>query len=152
MGLSPREMDFVEARNGAARDIALAFGVPPMLIGIPGDATYANYQEANRAFLRADHRAAGYPHRQRLCRLLRRRGGGRSAADPRPRPGDGAFAAERGELWSRLEGASFLTDAEKRAAVGYGETEVINRIKDLQAAADSGCGLVVRFVKDRNRP
>ena len=52
MGLSPREMDFVEARNGAARDIALAFGVPPMLIGIPGDATYANYQEANRAFWR----------------------------------------------------------------------------------------------------
>ncbi|MBD9371529.1 phage portal protein [Rhizobium sp. ARZ01] len=47
MGMSPREMDFIEAKNGAARDIALAFGVPPMLIGIPGDATYANYQEAN---------------------------------------------------------------------------------------------------------
>jgi len=26
--------------------------VPPMLLGIPGDATYANYQEANRAFYR----------------------------------------------------------------------------------------------------
>ena len=39
-------------RNGAARDIALAFGVPPMLLGIPGDNTYANYQEANRAFYR----------------------------------------------------------------------------------------------------
>ena len=52
MGLSPREMDFVEARNGAARDIALALGVPPMLLGIPGDNTYANYSEANRAFYR----------------------------------------------------------------------------------------------------
>jgi HK97 family phage portal protein len=52
MGLSPKDMDFVEARNGAARDIALAFGVPPMLLGIPGDNTYANYQEANRAFYR----------------------------------------------------------------------------------------------------
>ncbi len=52
MGLSPREMDFAEAKNGAARDIALAFGVPPMLIGIPGDNTYANYAEANRAFWR----------------------------------------------------------------------------------------------------
>lgn len=51
MGLSPRDMDFLEARNGAARDIALALGVPPMLIGIPGDNTYANYQEANRAFI-----------------------------------------------------------------------------------------------------
>ncbi len=45
-------MDFAEAKNGAARDIALAFGVPPMLIGIPGDNTYANYAEANRAFWR----------------------------------------------------------------------------------------------------
>ncbi|TGS74874.1 phage portal protein, partial [Mesorhizobium sp. M8A.F.Ca.ET.181.01.1.1] len=52
MGLSPRDMDFLEARNGAARDIALSLGVPPMLIGIPGDNTYANYQEANRAFYR----------------------------------------------------------------------------------------------------
>ncbi len=31
-------------------DGALAFGVPPMLLGIPGDNTYANYAEANRAF------------------------------------------------------------------------------------------------------
>ncbi len=52
MGLSPKDMDFIEARNGAARDIALALGVPPMLVGIPGDNTYANYQEANRAFYR----------------------------------------------------------------------------------------------------
>ena len=30
----------------------MAFGVPPMLMGIPGDATYANYAEAHRAFYR----------------------------------------------------------------------------------------------------
>ncbi len=41
MGYSPQDMDFVEARNAAARDIALAFGVPPMLLGIPGDNTYS---------------------------------------------------------------------------------------------------------------
>src|SRR3546814_11609845 len=52
MALPPKDMDFVEARNGAAREIALAFGVPPMLLGIPGDNTYANYQEANRALWR----------------------------------------------------------------------------------------------------
>jgi phage portal protein BeeE len=45
-------MDFIEAKNAASRDIALAFGVPPMLLGIPGDNTYANYAEANRAFYR----------------------------------------------------------------------------------------------------
>ncbi|MBI3435056.1 MAG: phage portal protein [Proteobacteria bacterium] len=53
MSLTPKDMDFMEAKNSAAREIALAFGVPPMLLGIPGDNTYANYQEANRVFWRA---------------------------------------------------------------------------------------------------
>ena len=52
MSLSPRDMDFLEAKHAAAREIALAFGVPPMLLGIPGDNTYSNYQEANRVFWR----------------------------------------------------------------------------------------------------
>ena len=37
MGLTPKDMDFIEAKNAASRDIALAFGVPPMLLGIPGE-------------------------------------------------------------------------------------------------------------------
>lgn len=45
MSLSPKDMDFLEAKHTAAREIALAFGVPPMLLGIPGDNTYSNYQE-----------------------------------------------------------------------------------------------------------
>ncbi len=53
MSLSPKDMDFIEAKHAAAREIALAFGVPPMLLGIPGDNTYSNYQEANRVFWRA---------------------------------------------------------------------------------------------------
>src|SRR5262245_42931404 len=52
MALSPKDMDFIQAKPGAAREIALAFGVPPMLLGIPGDSTYSNYQEANRALWR----------------------------------------------------------------------------------------------------
>jgi phage portal protein BeeE len=45
-------MDFVALKEGAARDIALAFGVPPVLVGLPGDATYANAREAGRALYR----------------------------------------------------------------------------------------------------
>jgi HK97 family phage portal protein len=52
MGFSPSDMEFQKTKEAAARDIALAFGVPPMLLGIPGDATYANYAEAHRAFFR----------------------------------------------------------------------------------------------------
>jgi phage portal protein BeeE len=53
MSLSPKDMDFIEAKHVAAREIALALGVPPMLIGIPDDNTYSNYQEATRTFWRS---------------------------------------------------------------------------------------------------
>src|SRR5262249_14603430 len=52
MSYTPADMDFTGIRNAAAREIALAFGVPPMLLGIPGDNTYSNYREANLAFWR----------------------------------------------------------------------------------------------------
>lgn len=50
MGLSPHDMGIVETKNSAARDISLGYGVPPQLLGIPGDNTYANYKEARLAF------------------------------------------------------------------------------------------------------
>ena len=46
------------ACDKSAREIALVFGVPPMLLAIPGDNTYANYQEANRAFSAAERASA----------------------------------------------------------------------------------------------
>ena len=65
MSLTPKDMDFLAAKNGAAREIALAFGVPPMLLGIPGDNTYSNYREANLRLLAADGAAACGAHRRR---------------------------------------------------------------------------------------
>ena len=49
MSISPKDMDFIESKNCAAREIALAFGVPPQLLGISGDNTYSNMQEARLA-------------------------------------------------------------------------------------------------------
>jgi HK97 family phage portal protein len=46
MSISPKDMDFIENKNSAAREIALAFGVPPQLLGLPGDNTYSNMIEA----------------------------------------------------------------------------------------------------------
>lgn len=46
MSISPKDMDFIETKHSAAREIALAFGVPPQLLGIPGDNTYSNMSEA----------------------------------------------------------------------------------------------------------
>ena len=49
MSMSPRDMDFLNIKHSSARDIALAFGMPPQLLGIPGDNTYANLKEARVA-------------------------------------------------------------------------------------------------------
>ena len=50
MSLNPTDMDFMNGQHNAAREIALAFGVPPQLLGIPGDNTYSNYEQATLAF------------------------------------------------------------------------------------------------------
>jgi HK97 family phage portal protein len=116
MGLTPKDMDFIEAKNAASRDIALAFGVPPMLLGIPGDNTYANYQEANRAF----YRQTVLPLVNRTAEAFSRwLGEGKIRFAPDADRIDG-LSAERDALWARLEKASFLSDDEKREAVGYG--------------------------------
>jgi HK97 family phage portal protein len=118
MSLTPKDMDFLEAKNAAAREIALAFGVPPMLLGIPGDNTYANFQEANRVFWRQ----TVLPLASRIGTSL--------AQWLAPQFGDGlrlvidtdridALAADRTALWERLTNAPFLTLNEKREAVGY---------------------------------
>ena len=118
MGLTPKDMDFTEARNGAARDIALALGVPPMLIGIPGDLTYANYQEANRAFCRHTVLPLVVRTAEAMTGWLAPVYGGklRLTFDADQLPG---LASEREQLWKRLGEADFLTPDEKREAVGY---------------------------------
>ncbi len=122
MGMTARDMDFVEAKRAAARDIALAFGVPPMLLGIPGDNTYANYAEANRTFWRQTVLPLVGRTSRALTRWLARRYG----ADLRlwhDADAIEALSPEREALWSRVSKADFLSDDEKRAAVGYGKAE-----------------------------
>ena len=116
LSLTPADMDFATLKAAAARDIALAFGVPPMLLGLPGDSTYANYREANRALWRltllplaakllgalAEGLAAWFP-------------GETLAVDLDRVP---ALAEDRERLWAQVSAADFLTAAEKRALLG----------------------------------
>jgi len=119
LALTPKDMDFEAARNGAAREIALALGVPPMLLGIPGDNTFANYAEAHRALWRL----SVLPLVRRVADALSGWLGPAYGAELVLLPDLDqvpALAAERADLWARVGAADFLTDAEKRAAVGYG--------------------------------
>ena len=110
-------MEFQKTKEAAARDIAIAFGVPPMLLGIPGDATYANYQEANRAF----YRLTVLPLVAKVTAALSYWLSGFSgeAGEMKPDPDQvPALAAERDQQWARVGAADFLTVAEKRALLG----------------------------------
>ena len=46
MGLNPKDLDFVNGKHLSAREIAQAYGIPGMLVGVPGESTFANYKEA----------------------------------------------------------------------------------------------------------
>jgi HK97 family phage portal protein len=127
MSLSPKDMDFLEAKHTAAREIALAFGVPPMLLGIPGDNTYANYQEANRVFWRGTVLPLAARIAQALAQWLAPSFGEgvRLAVDDDAVP---ALAKDRAALWEQVSKAAFLTMNEKRAAVGYSPVEGGDRL------------------------
>ena len=116
MGFSPKDMEFIEAKNASAREIALAFGVPPMLLGIPGDNTFANYAEANRGFWRQ----TVLPLAGRVAEAMTGFLGTGAVRLAHDLDQVEALAPDREALWARLERASFLTEDEKRQAVGYG--------------------------------
>jgi HK97 family phage portal protein len=128
MSLSPKDMDFMEAKHTAAREIALAFGVPPMLLGIPGDNTYSNYQEANRVFFRG----TVLPLASRIaCALAQWLAPAFGAGLRLVVDGDGvpALANDRAPLWEQVGKAAFLTVNEKRAAIGYSPIEGGDRME-----------------------
>jgi HK97 family phage portal protein len=129
MSLSPKDLDFIEARHAASREIALALGVPPMLLGIPGDNTYSNLVEAQRSFWRT----TVLPMVERVAAQL---SAWLTPAYAAPLSGNGsrgtealelrpnidslpALASEREALWASLEKTSFLTRDEKRAIAGF---------------------------------
>lgn len=122
MSLSPKEMDWISGRDAAARDIALAFGVPVQLIGIQGAQTYANMQEARLAL-----------YEETVLPLLARVV---AAFDhwlmpfyeddfylDFDRDEVSALTNRRDVLWEKLKDADFLTVNEKRAALGYSPVE-----------------------------
>ena len=191
MSLSPKDMDFIEAKHAAAREIALALGVPPMLLGIPGDNTYSNYAEANRTFWRqtvlplvnrtAKALSAWLAPAYSGVRPVLPEAGTRGGSDTISLPdmADGAqlelkpdvnsieaLSVEREALWTRVDKATFLTQNEKRAAVGYGlidsgderaskynpHHDELGRFTTAEGAASGGGGLKPFLVSDTGRP
>lgn len=119
MSLSPRDMDFIAVKHSSARDVALAFGVPPQLLGIPGDNTYANLQEARLALWEQTI----LPLLEHITDALNNwlvpmfDTGLELIADQDAIP---VLAAKRDAYWERIAKADFLSDEEKRRLLGIG--------------------------------
>ena len=118
LSMTPADMDFVALKEGAARDIALAFGVPPVLVGLPGDATYANAREAGRAL----YRQTILPMASRVLNGLSMMLGDwlgpvKLAVDTDQLS---ELAEDRAKLWEQVGAAAFLSEEEKREQLGFG--------------------------------
>jgi HK97 family phage portal protein len=117
LGLKPTDMDFVAVKEAAARDIALAFGVPPVLLGLPGDTAYANLREAGRALYRQTVLPLADRILQEVSEGLRDwLGPVRLAVDT-----DAIIelAEDRERLWQMMAAATFISEEEKREMLGF---------------------------------
>ncbi|HYD17042.1 MAG TPA: phage portal protein [Patescibacteria group bacterium] len=117
MSLSPKDMDWLAGKDVSAREIALAFHVPPQLIGIEGSLTFANFEQARLALYDDAVLPLVEHFRDALNNWLS------------PRFGDDitigydadaieALSPRRERTWARLAVADFLTANEKRQMLG----------------------------------
>lgn len=117
MAMTPADMDFVALKESAARDIALAFGVPPVLVGLPGDSTYANAREAGRALIR--HTVLPMAERI-LAELADVLGDWIGPVELRIDMDEiTELAEDRTRTWAQVSAADFLTRDEKRRQLGF---------------------------------
>ena len=122
MNLSPKDMDWLAGEDVSAREIALAFNVPPQLIGIEGSLTFANFEQARLALYDDAVLPLLDQTRDALNNWLA------------PRFGDDisigydadkieALAPRREKIWQRLGACDFMSVNEKRHALGLSPIE-----------------------------
>ncbi|MFN2473485.1 MAG: phage portal protein [Sphingomicrobium sp.] len=117
LSMTPADMDFVALKEGAARDIALAFGVPPVLVGLPGDATYSNAREAGRALTRQTVLPMARKILAGLEAMIEDWVGPVGLAVNTDELSE--LAEDRLKLWEAVSKANFLSPEEKRAMLGF---------------------------------
>jgi HK97 family phage portal protein len=118
MSLSPKDMDWIAGKDMSAREIALAYNVPPQLVGIPDSQTYNNNREARLAFYDDAVLPLVEFFRAELNNWLSPAFG--AGLELRfDEDGIEALSLRRERKWRAIATANFLTTNEKRAAVGY---------------------------------
>jgi len=124
MSMGPKDMLAMDTKFSSARDISLAFGVPPQLLNIPGDNTYSNYKEARLAFYEDTViPLMGYLLREFNMWFQEPFDGAeiRPNLDSIP-----AIADKRQDMWEMADKSADLTINERRAMKGYPPLEELD--------------------------
>lgn len=119
VGLSPRDLDFHNGKVLSAREISQAYGVPPVLVGVPSDGSFLNYKEA-RLHLWED---TIIPMTEYIKTEFENWLSKRFKTVIHVHfdlDGVLALAEKREALWNKISNADFLTVDEKRKILGYG--------------------------------
>lgn len=113
---------FLELKDSSARDIAMAFNIPPQLLGINGDNTYSNMQEARLALWE-----------ENIVLMLDKLSDSFSnwfsywfsedLVIDFDRDAISALTEKRENLWSKIASCNFMTINEKRSLVGLAPLE-----------------------------
>lgn len=114
---NPKEIDFIEGWRQTARSTCFAFGVPSVLIGIPGDSSYSNYREARQSLWEETilFLLNYFKGEQNNWLFKTDTQGFLLDYDTDKVP---ALAEKRTMLWKRAEDSTFLKINEKREMVG----------------------------------
>ena len=118
MGISPKDMDFIETKNASARDIASAFGVPSQLLGIKGDNTYNNVAEARLSFWEDTIIPLAKMIMSSFADWLSITDGRKLIIEP-DIDSINALTEKRQKVWDSVNNSNFVSNEEKRETLGF---------------------------------
>lgn len=123
ISLSPKDMEFLASKNVTAIDICDAFGVPAEMLGL-GQKTFNNYKEARKAFYEDTVLPIMDVLKTELNAWLIPMYDQNNSIELRYDKDDiEALQINRAEKFTMVNQASYLTQNEKREAVGYEPVE-----------------------------
>ena len=123
MSMSMKDMDFKESILVNARWIAGCFGVPPQLANIPGESTFANWEQAQESFWGDTVLMHGKSIINALNRWLIPQFGDESLYLCIDEDSIPALEARRKRLSDRVGESTFMTTNEKRAVMGMDDVD-----------------------------
>ena len=123
MGLTPKDMDFLQSKNASALDIANVFGVPAQLLGLPDSQRFSNYAEARLSFWEDTMLPLEDSHVSELTHFLVPKFGDDTLFVDYNQDAISALEPRRRERFQSVQEAKDMTKNERRLAMGLPRIE-----------------------------